>query len=40
MNAWYSRVDEPEHPDYVVFDLDPPDGGFDQGVPRRDSWAR
>ena len=28
MNAWYSRVDKPERPDYVVFDLDPPDGGF------------
>ncbi len=28
MNAWYSRVDKPDRPDYVVFDLDPPDGGF------------
>ena len=28
MNAWYSRVDKPERPDYVVFDLDPPDGQF------------
>jgi bifunctional non-homologous end joining protein LigD len=30
MNAWYSRVDKPERPDYVVFDLDPPEepGGF------------
>jgi bifunctional non-homologous end joining protein LigD len=28
MNAWYSRVDRPERPDYVVFDLDPPDDGF------------
>jgi bifunctional non-homologous end joining protein LigD len=25
MNAWYSRVDKPDRPDYVVFDLDPPD---------------
>ena len=25
MNAWYSRVDRPDRPDYVVFDLDPPD---------------
>jgi bifunctional non-homologous end joining protein LigD len=25
MNAWYSRVDRPERPDYVVFDLDPPE---------------
>jgi bifunctional non-homologous end joining protein LigD len=32
MNAWYSRVDEPERPDYVVFDLDPPDGAFGLGV--------
>jgi bifunctional non-homologous end joining protein LigD len=32
MNTWYSRVDEPEHPDYVVFDLDPPDGEFALGV--------
>ena len=28
MNAWYSRVDRPERPDWVLFDLDPPDGGF------------
>jgi len=28
MNAWYSRVDRPDRPDYVVFDLDPPDGQF------------
>ena len=28
MNTWYSRVDEPERPDYVVFDLDPPEGEF------------
>jgi bifunctional non-homologous end joining protein LigD len=26
MNAWYSRVDKPDRPDYVVFDLDPPQG--------------
>ena len=25
MNAWYSRVDLPERPDYVLFDLDPPE---------------
>jgi len=25
MNAWYSRVDRPERPDFVLFDLDPPD---------------
>jgi bifunctional non-homologous end joining protein LigD len=25
MNAWYSRVDHPDRPDYVVFDLDPPE---------------
>jgi len=28
MNAWYSRVDKPARPDYVVFDLDPRDGEF------------
>jgi bifunctional non-homologous end joining protein LigD len=32
MNAWYSRVDKPERPDFVLFDLDPPDGGFALGV--------
>jgi bifunctional non-homologous end joining protein LigD len=29
MNCWYSRVDKPERPDFVLFDLDPseePDG--------------
>jgi bifunctional non-homologous end joining protein LigD len=25
MNAWYSRIDRPDRPDYVVFDLDPPE---------------
>ena len=28
MNAWYSRVDKPHRPDFVLFDLDPPDRGF------------
>jgi bifunctional non-homologous end joining protein LigD len=29
MNAWYSRVDRPDRPDFVLFDLDPPeDFGF------------
>lgn len=29
MNAWYSRVDKPERPDFVLFDLDPsPDVGI------------
>jgi bifunctional non-homologous end joining protein LigD len=34
MNAWYSRVDKPERPDYVVFDLDPPESrnGFAQAI--------
>jgi bifunctional non-homologous end joining protein LigD len=32
MNAWYSRVDKPERPDYVVFDLDPPDDGFGNAI--------
>jgi bifunctional non-homologous end joining protein LigD len=33
MNAWYSRVDRPERPDWVLFDLDPsPDVGFAETV--------
>jgi bifunctional non-homologous end joining protein LigD len=34
MNTWYSRVDLPQRPDYVVFDLDPPKGakGFEQAI--------
>jgi bifunctional non-homologous end joining protein LigD len=33
MNAWYSRVDKPERPDWVLFDLDPaPDVGFKEVV--------
>ncbi len=33
MNAWYSRVDKPERPDWVLFDLDPsPDVGFPEVV--------
>jgi bifunctional non-homologous end joining protein LigD len=34
MNAWYSRVDRPDRPDFVVFDLDPPDepGGFELAI--------
>ena len=32
MNAWYSRIDKPHRPDYVVLDLDPPDGGFKRAV--------
>src|SRR5581483_7329077 len=30
MNAWYSRIDKPDRPDIVLFDLDPPeeDGAF------------
>ena len=29
MNAWYSRADKPERPDFVLFDLDPtPEVGF------------
>jgi bifunctional non-homologous end joining protein LigD len=31
MNAWYSRVDRPDRPDYVLFDLDPPE--TDEGFP-------
>ncbi|MDP9304089.1 MAG: non-homologous end-joining DNA ligase [Actinomycetota bacterium] len=32
MNAWYSRVDKPDRPDFVLFDLDPPDDGFELAV--------
>jgi bifunctional non-homologous end joining protein LigD len=32
MNAWYSRVDRPDRPDFVLFDLDPPDDGFREAV--------
>jgi bifunctional non-homologous end joining protein LigD len=34
MNAWYSRVDKPDRPDFVLFDLDPPDepAGFAQAI--------
>jgi bifunctional non-homologous end joining protein LigD len=32
MNVWYSRVDKPHRPDYVVFDLDPPDGEFESAI--------
>ena len=34
MNVWYSRVDKPDRPDYVVFDLDPPESrnGFVQAI--------
>jgi bifunctional non-homologous end joining protein LigD len=33
MNTWYSRVDKPERPDFVLFDLDPsPDVGFRETV--------
>jgi bifunctional non-homologous end joining protein LigD len=34
MNAWYSRVDKPDRPDFVLFDLDPPDEptGFVQAI--------
>jgi bifunctional non-homologous end joining protein LigD len=33
MNTWYSRVDKPDRPDFVLFDLDPsPDVGFRETV--------
>ena len=33
LNAWYSRVDRPDRPDFVLFDLDPsPDVGFREVV--------
>ncbi len=31
LNAWYSRIDKPERPDFVLFDLDPsPDVGIQE----------
>ena len=32
MNAWYSRVDKPHRPDFVLFDLDPPHDGFELAI--------
>src|SRR5215470_1708954 len=34
MNAWYSRVDKPDRPDFVLFDLDPPEArnGFVEAI--------
>jgi bifunctional non-homologous end joining protein LigD len=33
MNVWYSRVDKPDRPDFVLFDLDPaPDAGFKETI--------
>src|SRR5256885_6156147 len=32
MNAWYSRVDKPHRPDFVLFDLDPPHDGFEPAI--------
>jgi bifunctional non-homologous end joining protein LigD len=32
MNAWYSRTDKPDRPDFVLFDLDPPDDGFELAI--------
>ena len=33
LNTWYSRVDKPDRPDFVLFDLDPaPDVGFPEVV--------
>ena len=33
LNTWYSRVDTPDRPDFVLFDLDPsPDVGFKETV--------
>ena len=33
LNTWYSRVDRPERPDFILFDLDPsPDVGFAETI--------
>jgi bifunctional non-homologous end joining protein LigD len=28
-HTWLSRADKPDYPDQMIFDLDPPEGGFD-----------
>ena len=33
LHPWLSRVDRLERPDALVFDLDPPEGGFERTVP-------
>jgi bifunctional non-homologous end joining protein LigD len=33
LNTWYSRIDKPERPDWVLFDLDPSDDvGFPEAI--------
>jgi bifunctional non-homologous end joining protein LigD len=33
LNTWYSRIDKPDRPDWVLFDLDPsPDVGFPETI--------
>jgi bifunctional non-homologous end joining protein LigD len=33
LNTWYSRIDKPDRPDFVLFDLDPAaDAGFTEAV--------
>src|SRR2546429_9066895 len=33
MNTWYSRIDKPDRPDFVLFDLDPSDDvGFPETI--------
>jgi bifunctional non-homologous end joining protein LigD len=36
-HLWLSRIDRPEHPDQLIFDLDPPEGGFQ--IARRTALA-
>ena len=41
LNTWYSRIDKPDRPDFVLFDLDPsPDVGFAETVRSRCSSSR
>ena len=41
MNPWYSRVDQPDRPDFVLFDLDPtPEVPWSQTIRSRCSCAR
>ena len=32
MNAWYSQVDKPHRPDFVLFDIDPPEGLWPESI--------
>jgi bifunctional non-homologous end joining protein LigD len=39
LHAWPSRADRPDHPDRLIFDLDPPHERFAEAARRRAAWA-